>query len=346
MTTSGGSRMETIKRRLVSVPAVACAGVGLVVLLPLWLPIALAVDLMRAPRRLPVTRLLAFALSWAWIETIGVVRLTVIWLTGNAGDVERMTEVQRWWASRILTALRVTAGLRVEYDGLDAYHPTPIVVLPRHASLVDSVFSIWAAIGPGRLQARVVLKRELLADPCLDIAGNRLPNYFLDRGATDSAPELAAIMALSRDMGSGVAAVIFPEGTRANPDKRLRALAKILERDPARAERLSALRHLLPPRPAGAAALLAGAPDADVVVAWHTGLEGMDSFRGIVRNVPPLSGRTVRYHARRVPRAEVPSGEAFVRWLDDTWLELDRAVGVELGTAGTNDPTSISAVTR
>jgi len=38
-----------------------------------------------------------------------------------------------------------------------------------------------------------VLKRELLADPCLDIVGNRLPNHFLDRHATDSGPELAAL---------------------------------------------------------------------------------------------------------------------------------------------------------
>ena len=131
-------------------------------------------------------------------------------------------------------------------------------------------------------------------------------------------------------MGDDTCAVIFPEGTRANPTKRVRALARIAEHDPARAERLSALEHLNPPRPAGSEALLAGAPDADVVVAWHTGFDGMDTFGGILRNLPPLSGRTIRYVARRVPRAKVPVGAAFTRWLDDTWLELDREVDAAL----------------
>jgi len=337
------SRLTTIRRRLVSIPGLVLVGVALLVLAPVWVPVALVVDLLSAPRRLPRTRVLAFALCWAWIETITLVRIAWVWVTGGAGDLVRMTAVQRWWASSILNALRVTAGLRVEVEGLDAYDPSPVVVLPRHASLIDSVVSTWVVVAPAGLQARVVLKRELLADPCLDVAGNRLANHFVDRGATDSAPELAALTALTRGIGPGVAAMIFPEGTRANPVKRARALAKIAERDPARAERLSALRHLLPPRPAGSAALLAGAPDADVVLAWHTGLEGMDTFDGILRRVPPWSGRTIRYVARRVPRAEVPSGDAFTRWLDDTWLGLDREVDAALAAAGETDPTATTA---
>jgi len=37
----------------------------------------------------------------------------------------------------------------------------------------------------------------LLLDPCLDVVGARNPNYFLDGGANDSAPELDAISALT-----------------------------------------------------------------------------------------------------------------------------------------------------
>jgi hypothetical protein len=121
------------------------------------------------------------------------------------------------------------------------------------------------------------------------------------------------------------AAIIFPEGTRANPVKRVRALEKIAERDPHRAEHLSSLSMLLPPRPAGTQALLAGCPEADVVLAWHTGFDGLDSFGGILRHLadaPP----PVRFATRRVPRTQVPDGAEFVRWLDDQWLELDRTV--------------------
>ncbi|MSO79657.1 MAG: hypothetical protein EXQ79_08625 [Acidimicrobiia bacterium] len=333
-----GSRLVTIRRRLISVPVLILVGLALLVLVPIWLPVVLVYDLVRAPRRLPITRLLLFGVCWAWIEIASLVRLTFAWLTGRAGSVAHMTKIQCWWATCILNALRVIAGLRVEVEGLDAYDPSPVIVLPRHASLVDSVLSVWMVIGPAGLQARTVLKRELLVDPCLDVAGNRMPNHFVDRNAEDPEAELEALQKMTTGMGPGVAGVIFAEGTRANPVKRARALAKIAERDPARAERLRALRHLMPPRPAGSAAMLAGAPDADVVVAWHIGLEGMDTFGGIVRGVPTFSGRTIRYVARRIPRAEVPTGDAFTQWLDDTWLGLDREVDAALVAAGMTDP--------
>jgi hypothetical protein len=54
--------------------------------------------------------------------------------------------------------------------------------------------------------------------------------------------------------------------------------------------------------------------------------------------VPGFSGRTIRYVARRIPRAEVPTGDAFTRWLDDTWLGLDREVDAALVAEGRTDP--------
>jgi 1-acyl-sn-glycerol-3-phosphate acyltransferase len=176
------------------------------------------------------------------------------------------------------------------------------------------------------MQPRYVLKRELLADPCLDIVGNRVPNHFLDRDTTDSEVELDAVRRLSAGMGSNQLAVIFPEGTRASAKKRARSLVKIGERDPERAERMSALQHLLPVRPAGSAALIEGCPEADVVIGWHVGFEGLDTFGGILRHLA-RTPRPIRFRARRIKRSEVPIGEAFTRWLDDQWLETDRAVG-------------------
>jgi len=324
-----------LRRRLVSIPAVVLGAVLLLVLLPIWLPIALIVDLFTDHRRLPRTRLLLFALCWTWLETAALVRLLWVWVTGGAHDMDRMTASQRWWAASLLGALRLTTGLRVEVEGVEAFDPAPAVILARHACLADSLVSAWVVVGPAGHHVRFVIKRELLSDPCLDIAGKRMRNHFVDRGATDSGPELAALQELTTDMGDDTCAVIFPEGTRASPEKRARALAKIAERDPARAERLGALDHLNPPRPAGSEAMLAGAPTADVVLAWHTGFDGMDTFGGIMRNLPPLSGRTIRYVARRVSRSEVPrsampGGEEFTRWLDDQWLQLDREVDAAL----------------
>jgi hypothetical protein len=34
----------------------------------------------------------------------------------------------------------------------------------------------------------------------------------------------------------------------------------------------------------------------------------------------------VQFHARRVDRAQVPSGDAFTAWLDDQWVRVDHDV--------------------
>lgn len=324
----------TLRRRIVSVPMIPLGGIVLLILLPIWLPIMLVIDLLTAPKRLPRTRLLLFGLCWFWIETGALLRIFFVWVTGGADDLERMTAVQRWWATNLLRALRVTAGMRVRVEGLEAIAPGRAIVMARHACLADSLVTAFSIVGAAGKRVRFVLKRELLSDPCLDIAGNRLQNHFLDRHATDSGPELDALRALTEGLGPDECGAIYPEGTRANPKKRARALEKIGERDPARAERLAGLRHLIPPRPAGALAMLEGAPDADVVLAWHIGFDGMDTFPGILAGVPPIFvGRTVRFVARRVPRAEVPGGDGFTEWLDRQWLELDAEVDAALAEA-------------
>ena len=231
-------------------------------------------------------------------------------------------------------ALQLTTGIRVDAADATSLAPGPAIMLCRHASLADSLLSAWVVTSKARMNPRYVLKKELLADPCLDVVGNRLPNYFLNRQASDSTIELAALRALSAGLTDDQVAIIFPEGTRASAKKRERAMEKIRERDPERADRLAGMRHLLPPRPAGSQALLEGRPDADVIVAWHIGFDGLDTFGGILRYLARRP-RTVQFHARRVPRADVPDGSAFTRWLDDQWLQSDASVDDLLHSEGT-----------
>jgi 1-acyl-sn-glycerol-3-phosphate acyltransferase len=252
-----------------------------------------------------------------------------LWLTGRRSDVARHYALQRWWAGNLMAWLRVTTGIRVEPRGLDAFTPGPTVLLCRHASLADSLVSAWVLTDVVGATPRYVLKRELLADPCLDLVGNRLPNHFLDRNASDSLVELDALRALSAGMGPTDVAVIFPEGTRASPTKRTRALQRIGERDPDRARELARLQHLIPPRPAGSQALIEGCPEADVVLVWHTGFDGLDTFGGILRHLArPV--RPVVFAAERIPRSDVPSGDAFTTWIDGHWLRLDGFVDEHL----------------
>ena len=318
-----------VRRRAVSVPGVALAAILLTATIPLWVPLAVIADVVRRRFRLPITRLLAYGVCWSWIELAGVAGAAGTFLAGRARDDTTQYALMKWWANTQMTALRRTIGFVPRVEGIDALAGGNAIVLCRHASLADSLLSAWAIRCEADLRPRYVLKRELLADPCLDIVGLRVPNHFLDREANHNSPELDALRSLAHGVGEGVVAVIFAEGTRANDRKRARALERIGERDPDRGTRLAGLRRLLPPRPAGATALVEGAPDADLVLAWHTGFDGLDTFSGVIRGLArPLP--PVRFVVRRVERSEVPVGDAFVPWLDEQWVRMDGEVHAPL----------------
>ena len=316
---------SAFRRRILTVPATLAAAFVSVLLAVVWIPVTVVLDLAMGRRRLPITRLACCLVSWAWLESAGVVVAGWLWVTGRGHSRRANLRLQRWWIERLIGAMRRTTGVRIEPPDTSVFVDGPLVMLCRHASVADSVLSAWVVSTLSAMAPRYVLKRELLSDPCLDIVGNRLPNHFLDRDAADSAVELDALRDLASSMGPADIAIIFPEGTRASPAKRERMLAKIGARDAERAQRLAKLRHLLPPRPAGARALLAGSPTADAVLAWHVGFEGLDTVAGILGTLakePP----TVRFATRRVPRCDVPEGDGFTRWLDDQWLAMDAAV--------------------
>ncbi len=329
-----GSRF---RRRLISVPAIFAAAILFVVLCPLWILLSALADIIRGRFRLPTTRLLAFGTCWAWLESVGIAISFGLWLAHRSSDQAAHYRIKRWWAGNLMKALELTTGMGLEYTALDQVTPGRAVVLCRHASLADSLVSAFVFTGPAAKHTRYVLKKELEADPCLDIVGHRLPNHFLNRTATDSAAELDALRALAAldgGLGPDDLAVIFAEGTRSSTKKRVRALEKIGERDPERAARLAGLQHLIPPRPAGSRALLQGDPNADVVLAWHVGFDGLSDFNGILKHLA-RKPRPVQFTMRRIPRAEVPVDDeaAFERWLDESWLRMDADVDRMLNSA-------------
>jgi 1-acyl-sn-glycerol-3-phosphate acyltransferase len=303
---------------------------------PIWLVITVLFDAVRRKWRLPTLRLVAFALCWAWIELGGIVASLLLFTAGQGRNLRSHFGLQRSWAGALMSALRLTVGIRIVVENPAVLRPGPILVFSRHASLADSLVSAYAVGNVAGLQPRYVLKRELMADPCLDIVGHRLPNYFLDRGSNNQSDELRGIAQLGHGLGASDVAVIFPEGTRSNPKKRAKILESMAERSPERAARLAGLAHLLPPKPTGAIALLEAAPDADVVIAGHTGFDGLDTFGGMLRRLETGAG-AARMWFVRFPRAEVPADGDVVGWLDERWLELDRAVAEHMGQAGGNE---------
>ena len=60
--------------------------------------------------------------------------------------------------------------------------------------------------------------------------------------------------------------------------------------------------------------MLEAAPDADVVIAGHTGFDGLDTFGGILRRLESGAGDG-RMWFRRIPRADLPA-DGIVEWLE------------------------------
>jgi 1-acyl-sn-glycerol-3-phosphate acyltransferase len=333
---------DTRIRRLVTVPAVGTVATVLGGSIALWGPIAATADLLTAPKRLPRLRLLSFALTWSALESAGVGVSTVLWAARRSDDERAHYTLQRWWADRLVSALRHLGGLSFEVHGLERLAPGPVVICCGHSSIADSLLPAWL-LGQVGMRPRYVLKDELQLDPCLDIVGNRLPNHFVDRDPQDSVTELRQLELLATGMGVSDGAVIFPEGTVMTDGRRARAIERIAQRDPQRADRLRDLRVLGPVRAAGTAALLSGAPDADLVFVTHAGLEALQRLTDAPGAVP--LDRPVRVEITRVARTDVPSGEDFATWFDTQWCELDRNLVRLIAAAPPRDGGSDRAAT-
>lgn len=316
---------RTWVRRPVMVLGVISMAIGLLVSSPVWVPVTLVLDAVRLKWRFPLLRFTMFGLMWAWLETFGLLSAVALWAIGQSKNQDLNYRLQKWWTRGVIGALMLTVGLRIDVEGAEKLGDGPFIALCRHASLADSIMSAWVFVTKSHLRPRYVLKKELQLDPCLDVVGHRLPNYFLNRQSADVSTELQGLALMAEGLAHRDIAVIFPEGTRANAVKRVRILEQLRDRSPERAQRLKGLQFLMAPKTAGVSALLSAVPNAKVVTMWHSGFDGMDTFRGIVKH---LAKSAVRVQVRVVEhqRATVATGEAFVAWLDEQWIAMDTAV--------------------
>ncbi|MGE5281835.1 MAG: lysophospholipid acyltransferase family protein [Chloroflexota bacterium] len=323
------SRAETVRRRLRTIPPLVLGLPLVTVLMPVLLVAGPATDgVRRVASGTPptATRLALFLWAYLAAEVGGLLALAALWAASLGGRRDAWLREATWrlqqrWAGALFGAARALFGIRVELSGEEAIAPGPVIVLFRHASIVDTLLPANLIARPHGIRLRYVLKRELLADPCLDVAGRRLPNYFVRRG-TGEAREVERVRALAAGLGAEDGVLIYPEGTRFTPQRRERAIARIAERDPGLAARARRLRHLLPPRLGGVGALLEGAPGADVLVVAHHGLEGLRSLAEIWRG--GLVGIAVRVRVTRIARAEVPADPAArADWLYGVWQGID-----------------------
>ncbi len=299
-------------------------------------------DLTLGRVRLPRLRLFGVVLQYLFNDSVEVLLAPLLWVLagfgtriGSRASQRRHARVQRWSIDVLARRADQLLGLRIEVDGTDALRPAPAIVLSRHVSLADASLPVLL-YGPDiGYDARGVIMAEMLADPGFDLLYGRLGSVFINRDR--SAAAQLAIRQLGEGLDDRSVAVICPEGRLFRPDALERAMARLDESDPVRAERLRVLRHVLPPRPGGVLSLLDGAPDADVVIVAHAGFESIPSVTELSRRAP--LDQAIRASVWRVPRSQIPEDpEGRVKWLDDEWLRLDRWVEAQLAEVDSSPP--------
>jgi len=324
------TRRPTVLRRLRSLSIVGATFLGVTAALPLLLLAAALHDLAALAvgrRHFMAVRLSVIGWVYLGTEILGVAALGAIWVASVGGRLRRLFiggtyVIQRWWAGAVFRTIGAMLGLRVEVEGADVLAPGPILVFMRHTSIVDNLLPNILITAPHGIKLRYVLKRELLADPALDIAGSRLPNYFVDRRSTDPEGEVTAIRRLGTGLGADEGVLIYPEGTRFTPERHTRALERLRASNESLYSRAAAMRAVMPPRLGGPLALLEAEPAADVIIAAHSGLDGFSHIRDILGG--GLVGGTIRVRFRRYAHTDIPADPAGrAEWLYDRWAEVD-----------------------
>ncbi|HEX5853378.1 MAG TPA: 1-acyl-sn-glycerol-3-phosphate acyltransferase [Solirubrobacteraceae bacterium] len=326
-------RAARLWRRVRGVAAVAVALVLVTLLSPLLLLGAAVVDLtLWMRRRKPWMAVRLLAMLWWFLvgEMYGLLGLLAIWLGSRGRDSARRRDrvylLKRRWLRSHLAGIRSLFGLRFEIDGLELAGPGPVIVMIRHASIIDNTLPD-AILGHAHgLGFRFIIKRELQMLPTIDVGGRWVPTLFVRRGSGDTEAELDRMRALTVNLAANDGLLIYPEGTRSTPKKLARAKEIIAERQPEIAPLAERLEHLLPPRLGGTLLLLESAREADVVIFGHVGLDGFEYVSDIWSG--GLLGTTVHLKFWRFPAAEVPSErDELIAWLYERWQDLDDWVG-------------------
>jgi 1-acyl-sn-glycerol-3-phosphate acyltransferase len=324
-----GGEQGALARRLRTVPILFALFAAYTIVLPVMAGGAVVVDVVRrVTRRVPfiATRLVIFGWVYLVAEVLALGGLLVTWVLSGFGRLRglelRLTYLlQGWWAGALFWTIRTVFSMRLVVDGDHVVVPGPMLLFIRHASIADVLLANAMVTRRHGVLLRYVLKKELLVDPAIDIAGNRLINYFVHRGAGSSG-EIDRVRALAEGLTEDEGVLIYPEGTRYTPEKARRAVESLARRDPLLAERARAFRHVLPPRIGGPLALLDGAPDADVVIVSHVGLDGLANVKHLWNG--EIVGSSLRVSFRRIPRSAIPEdGDGRIDWLFRQWAAVD-----------------------
>jgi 1-acyl-sn-glycerol-3-phosphate acyltransferase len=316
-------KARVVRRRIITICIYAASWLLLVLLSPLWIPLGILIGLARR-RSFVLLRLLLFGCFYLGFELMALVLIAGVFLLYRAdARASALYRLQAWWATINLKVAQRLLGLEIVVEGAENAVPGPSILLIRHASILDTLLPCVFVQRPYGLRVRYVLKQELLFDPCIDLVGNALPNYFVDRTG-DTPKELEGLRALVSNIGTD-SVLIFPEGTRFSDEKRRRALEKLKSQGSPLCDSAHALTRVLPPKPGGVLTLLDALPGIDCVFFAHTGLESFAKIKDLLSG--EVVGSKVRIRLWRVSSQEIPAEtDRRLRWLYSQWSKIDAHV--------------------
>ena len=141
--------------------------------------------------------------------------LTILWLIGLIPFVllprKTFLRAVQAWGRASIWLLRIVAGTRLEFRGVERIPPGGLLVAAKHQSMLETFALVTMFDDP-----TFVLKRELMWVPLFGWLAARAGMVPVNRGAGSSA--LADMNERAREEAArGRQIVIFPEGTRRPP---------------------------------------------------------------------------------------------------------------------------------
>jgi 1-acyl-sn-glycerol-3-phosphate acyltransferase len=289
-------------------------------------------------------RVIALTVIWMQQEAVAILACTALWIAafGRTSTPEMRKQhyrLMRWflrsarrWGERVLD---VTVS--IDDDGLAegalSANQQPLLVFSRHSGPGDTFYLVDMLLDRYGREPRIVMKEILKLDPVIDLAGSRVPNYFVPphNRRTDGSWQ-GAIATLAAGMDARGALLLFPEGGNFTEERRRRRLLRLLRRGRRReALQASALHHVIAPEPGGALTALRAAPEAAVILVAHGGLSGLGSG-GLIRRAP--MDQVFRVHLWYIARADIPAGDdGQQQWLLDCWKRIDEWVAADEAAA-------------
>jgi len=297
-------------------------------------PILVVLDLLTARTKMRRTRLWLLVISSATTEFGGALLGTVAlsrygWRRDHPGWFEGNERAQFWWVTHHLANIRRFAGVKIEVENPEECSVGNAIVLSHHTSHIDALLPAYLFGPHGGLHIRYTLKNTLQWLPGMDLVAGNLPNVWIDRRPEPGSPMFTQIEQLAAGTDHDTVSVIFPEGTFFTPERHEIGASRVAKRRPDLESMVRGLKHCLPIRPSGVMALLRGAPEADVVIVGHAGLEKFVFLSDIASNIP--TDRPWTIHLWRFPRHTVPTDEHdLLTWLTERWVEMDEWIDAKV----------------